>query len=136
MRERTKAYFDRLDDRELVPEVVCMIQKEVAERIAEGPGSKTYGILSVLLQILWRCLTGGYVQKTTAQLRCPLHKPQIVRNETDAEELVYELAGTVNGSFIDFQSAFRAIPNKKFCFQARRIDDRGTQGEDGRLPLP
>ena len=33
-----------------VPEVVCMIQKEVAERIAEKPGSKTYGILSVLLQ--------------------------------------------------------------------------------------
>lgn len=27
-----------------------MIQKEVADRIAEGPGSKTYGILSVLLQ--------------------------------------------------------------------------------------
>ena len=27
-----------------------MIQKEVAERIAAGPGSKTYGILSVLLQ--------------------------------------------------------------------------------------
>ena len=27
-----------------------MIQKEVAERIAEKPGSKTYGILSVLLQ--------------------------------------------------------------------------------------
>ena len=27
-----------------------MFQKEVAERIAEGPGSKTYGILSVLLQ--------------------------------------------------------------------------------------
>jgi 16S rRNA (adenine1518-N6/adenine1519-N6)-dimethyltransferase len=27
-----------------------MIQKEVAERLATGPGSKTYGILSVLLQ--------------------------------------------------------------------------------------
>ena len=27
-----------------------MIQKEVAERLAAGPGSKTYGILSVLLQ--------------------------------------------------------------------------------------
>jgi 16S rRNA (adenine1518-N6/adenine1519-N6)-dimethyltransferase len=27
-----------------------MIQKEVAERIAAGPGSKTYGILSVLIQ--------------------------------------------------------------------------------------
>ena len=33
-----------------IPQVVCMIQKEVAERIAEQPGSKTYGILSVLLQ--------------------------------------------------------------------------------------
>ena len=33
-----------------VDEVVGMIQKEVAERIAAGPGSKTYGILSVLLQ--------------------------------------------------------------------------------------
>ena len=32
------------------PQVVCMIQKEVAERIAEKLGTKTYGILSVLLQ--------------------------------------------------------------------------------------
>lgn len=39
-----------LDQRERVPEVVGMFQKEVAERIAEGPGSKTYGILGVLLQ--------------------------------------------------------------------------------------
>ena len=35
---------------EQVPQVVCMIQKEVAERIAEQPGTKTYRILSVLLQ--------------------------------------------------------------------------------------
>ena len=46
----SQIFFKILDDHELVPEVVCMIQKEVAERIAEGPGSKTYGILSVLLQ--------------------------------------------------------------------------------------
>ena len=39
-----------LDKRDRVPEVVGMFQKEVAERVAEGPGSKTYGILSVLLQ--------------------------------------------------------------------------------------
>jgi len=32
-----------------VPEVVCMIQKEVAERLAAPPKNKTYGILSVLL---------------------------------------------------------------------------------------
>jgi len=36
--------------RDRVPECVGMFQKEVAERVAEGPGSKTYGILSVLLQ--------------------------------------------------------------------------------------
>ena len=46
----SQIFFKILDDRERVPEVVCMVQKEVAERIAEGPGSKTYGILSVLLQ--------------------------------------------------------------------------------------
>ena len=31
-----------------------MIQKEVAERIAAGPGSKTYGILSVLIQAWYK----------------------------------------------------------------------------------
>ena len=39
-----------LENRDLVPECVGMIQKEVAVRLAEPPGSKEYGILSVLLQ--------------------------------------------------------------------------------------
>ncbi|MCB9188740.1 MAG: 16S rRNA (adenine(1518)-N(6)/adenine(1519)-N(6))-dimethyltransferase RsmA [Flavobacteriales bacterium] len=42
--------FKVLDEKDKIPEVVGMFQKEVAERVAEGPGSKTYGILSVLLQ--------------------------------------------------------------------------------------
>lgn len=46
----SQIFFKLLDDRERVPEMVCMIQKEVADRIAEAPGSRTYGILSVLLQ--------------------------------------------------------------------------------------
>lgn len=46
----SQIFFKILDDKDRIPEVVCMIQKEVAERIAEQPGSKTYGILSVLLQ--------------------------------------------------------------------------------------
>lgn len=46
----SQIFFKILDDRERIPEVVCMIQKEVAERLAAPPGSKTYGILSVLLQ--------------------------------------------------------------------------------------
>ncbi len=46
----SQIFFKILDCKDRVPEVVCMIQKEVAERIAEKPGTKTYGILSVLLQ--------------------------------------------------------------------------------------
>jgi 16S rRNA (adenine1518-N6/adenine1519-N6)-dimethyltransferase len=46
----SQIFFKVLEHRDVVPEVVCMIQKEVAERIAAPPGSKTYGILSVLLQ--------------------------------------------------------------------------------------
>ena len=46
----SQIFFKVIDNRERVPQVVCMIQKEVAERIAEKPGTKTYGILSVLLQ--------------------------------------------------------------------------------------
>ena len=46
----SQIFFKVLDYRNQIDEVIGMIQKEVAERIAEGPGSKTYGILSVLLQ--------------------------------------------------------------------------------------
>ena len=46
----SQIFFKVLDYRERIPEVVGMVQKEVAERLAEGPGSKTYGILSVLMQ--------------------------------------------------------------------------------------
>lgn len=46
--------FHALEHRNLVPEIVGMFQKEVAERVAAPPGSKTYGILSVLLQAFYR----------------------------------------------------------------------------------
>lgn len=46
----SQIFFKVLESRDQVVEVVCMVQKEVAERIKSGPGSKKYGILSVLLQ--------------------------------------------------------------------------------------
>jgi len=46
----SQIFFRVLQYRQLVPSVVCMIQKEVASRIASPPGSREYGILSVLLQ--------------------------------------------------------------------------------------
>jgi 16S rRNA (adenine1518-N6/adenine1519-N6)-dimethyltransferase len=46
----SQIFFRVLEMRDRVTQVVCMLQKEVADRIAAPPGSKTYGILSVLLQ--------------------------------------------------------------------------------------
>jgi 16S rRNA (adenine1518-N6/adenine1519-N6)-dimethyltransferase len=45
--------FKVLDYKDQVPVVVGMFQKEVAERIAEGPGTKKYGVISVLLQAFY-----------------------------------------------------------------------------------
>lgn len=46
----SQIFFHVLEYRDLVPEVVGMVQREVAQRIAHAPGGKEYGILSVLLQ--------------------------------------------------------------------------------------
>lgn len=50
----TQIFFKVLKHREKVVEITGMLQKEVAERICAGPGSKTYGILSVLLQAFYK----------------------------------------------------------------------------------
>ncbi|MCF6223266.1 MAG: 16S rRNA (adenine(1518)-N(6)/adenine(1519)-N(6))-dimethyltransferase RsmA [Flavobacteriaceae bacterium] len=42
--------FKAIENREFIPELCGMFQKEVAKRITEKPGSKTYGIISVLTQ--------------------------------------------------------------------------------------
>ena len=42
--------FKAVDHKDLIPEIVGMFQKEVAERVVSPPGSKKYGIISVLLQ--------------------------------------------------------------------------------------
>ncbi|NDV56219.1 16S rRNA (adenine(1518)-N(6)/adenine(1519)-N(6))-dimethyltransferase RsmA [Parabacteroides sp. 52] len=47
----SQIFFKVLDFKDTVPCCSGMIQKEVAERLAAGPGSKTYGIISVLLQV-------------------------------------------------------------------------------------
>jgi 16S rRNA (adenine1518-N6/adenine1519-N6)-dimethyltransferase len=49
----SQIFFKVLDNRDDVLEIVCMIQKEVAERISSPPGNKEYGILSVLLRAFY-----------------------------------------------------------------------------------
>jgi len=69
----SQIFFKILDDKDMVPEVMCMIQKEVADRIAEPPGNKTYGILSVLLQA-WYDI--DYVLSVGPGAFCPPPKVQ------------------------------------------------------------
>ncbi len=46
----SQIFFKILEYKDSVKQVVCMLQREVAQRIANGPGTKEYGILSVFLQ--------------------------------------------------------------------------------------
>jgi 16S rRNA (adenine1518-N6/adenine1519-N6)-dimethyltransferase len=49
----TQILFKCLEYRNQIPEIMGMFQKEVAVRIAEKPGSKEYGITSVLFQAFY-----------------------------------------------------------------------------------
>lgn len=46
----SQIFFKILEYKNQIPEVVCMLQREVARRLASPPGNKDYGILSVFLQ--------------------------------------------------------------------------------------
>ena len=65
--------FKVLENKEKVPFIVGMFQKEVAERIASGPGNKEYGILSVLMQTFYDV---EYVFSVDAQEFIPAPKIQ------------------------------------------------------------
>jgi len=47
--------FMMYENKEQIPTMIGMFQKEVADRVVAPPGSKTYGILSVLLQAFYDC---------------------------------------------------------------------------------
>lgn len=51
----SQIFFKVLEYKAQIPVVAGMLQKEVAQRICSKPGSKVYGILSVLLQAWYDC---------------------------------------------------------------------------------
>lgn len=80
----TQIVFKLLDMREQVPEFSGMFQKEVAKRICEKKGNKTYGILSVLVQAFYEA---RYLFTVHPQVFDPPPKVQsgvlrLVRKET------------------------------------------------------
>lgn len=82
----SQLFFKVWDNRNQVEQVVCMVQKEVADRIAAREGSKTYGILSVLLQAFFEI---EYLFTVPPHVFIPPPKVQsgvirLVRNRTEA----------------------------------------------------
>lgn len=51
----SQIFFKLLDFKDKIPVCAGMLQREVAQRICSAPGSKVYGILSVLLQAWYDC---------------------------------------------------------------------------------
>ncbi len=77
--------FKCIEYRDLVPEIMGMFQKEMAERIAEKPGSKVYGIISVLTQAFYDI---EYCFTVDAQMFNPPPKVQsgVIRCTRNARE--------------------------------------------------
>ena len=90
----SQIFFRILDYRSNVGQVVCMIQKEVAERIAAGPGSKTYGILSVLLQA-WYDIEYLFTVSEGAFLPPPKVKSAVIRLRRNGRKELKDSNGVV-----------------------------------------
>jgi len=91
----SQIFFKVLENHNLIPEVVCMIQKEVAERLASPPGNKTYGILSVLLQA-WYDIEYCFTVNENVFVPPPKVKSGVIRlkrnttNKLDCDEKLFK----------------------------------------------
>lgn len=99
----SQIFFRILAHRDKITEVCCMLQKEVAERICAPPGSRTYGILSVLLQAFYRT---EYLFSVPPHVFSPVPKVtsgviRLTRNETGSlgcdESLFFRVVKTSFG---------------------------------------
>ena len=102
----TQILFRVLKYRDKVVEIVGMLQKEVAERICTGPGSKTYGILSVFLQAFYQT---EYLFTVSEHLFSP---PPKVKSG-----VIRLLRNDVKSLDCDEKLFFRVV---KACFNQRR----------------
>jgi len=74
----SQIFFKVLDNKDSVPCCSGMIQKEVAERMVASPGSKTYGILTVLLQA-WYDIEYLFTVSEQAFIPPPKVKSAVIR---------------------------------------------------------
>jgi 16S rRNA (adenine1518-N6/adenine1519-N6)-dimethyltransferase len=127
----SQIFFRILENRNIITEVVCMIQKEVAERLSVGPGTKTYGILSVLLQAYYNI---EYLFRVTPEVFFPRPKVhsaviRLTRNKTEKldcdERLFFNIVKAC------FNQRRKTIKNS-----IRKITDKSLPSSDLLLKRP
>lgn len=83
----TQIIFKVLENRDRVPEVVGMFQKEVADRLCAGPGSRTYGITSVLAQ-MWYGVEHLFLVEPDAFIPPPKVRSAVIRMQRNARRFL------------------------------------------------
>ena len=107
----SQIFFKVLDYKEHIPCCSGMIQKEVAERLAAGPGSKTYGILSVLLQA-WYEVEYLFTVSENVFDPPPKVKSAVIRMVRNVlRRWLNEVLTTVLKSFSSHPNDFRSLRN-------------------------
>lgn len=114
----SQIFFKVLEHKDLVPQVVGMLQREVAKRIAATPTGKEYGILSVLLQAYYNI---EYLFEVTPDNFDPAPKVQsavirMVRNDVqklDCDEVLLKkiIKGTFNQRRKTLRNSLRSVFN-------------------------
>lgn len=116
----TQIVFKVLENRDRFPELVGMFQKEVADRLCAGPGSKTYGISSVLSQA-WYTMEMLFIVEPTSFIPPPKVRSAVIRmrrNEVRAlpcdEALFNRVVKTAfNQRRKTLSNALKALPELK-----------------------
>lgn len=116
-------FFKVFEYRNQIPQVVGMLQMEVAKRLASGPGSKVYGVLSVLLQAFYDI---EYLFTVDAHVFDPPPKVQsgvirLVRNDVkelpcDEQLFVKVVKAIFNQRRKAIRNSLKAIPFNRDAF--------------------
>ena len=124
--------FKCLDYKGQINQVIGMFQKEVAERICANPGSKTYGILSVLMQAYYDveyCFTinenafAPPPKVKSAVIKCIRNKEKELPCDEREFKLIVKTA--FNQRRKTLKNALKSIynkPEKEFPFQQKRAE--------------
>ncbi len=105
----TEIVFKLIEERDVLQQAVLMFQKEVAERLVAGPGSKKYGILSVLAK---QCLNIKKLMDVPPSLFVP--RPKVVSS-------VIEIRPSAREIDVGAEDVFRLVVKQAFSKRRKTV---------------